>query len=406
MFAKPVGYRQFHREEHFNFQLNRWLPFLPEQELFEVAKKIENFKDWKHVMLEYAAKSEGENRLVNAAFYHRAAEFFMSKDDPDKKTAYQNFVSLFSEVAKGIAYKRAQIPYQNGYLPALVVEPKGKIKDTLVIHGGFDSFMEELFPILIDSIPGSYRVILFEGPGQGLPLREFGMTMPYNWEQPVAAVLDHFEVDTCTLLGISLGGYLATRAAAFEPRIKRVIADDVLEDFYGLLAHRVGPVKARLLDLLLKFKLKNILNALLAKAAKKDIVTAWAMEQGLQVSGAHCYYDYLKWAQSLNTRDISKNLTQDYLLLAGREDHMIPVEQFYRQARSLTNVRSFTGRIFSNEEDAGNHCHVGNYGLANEFIFSWLESIRQTAEQEVNEPNLTIDDGSATATKDTSSTAA
>src|SRR5271155_219445 len=48
---------------------------------------------------------------------------------------------------------------------------------------------------------------------------------------PVGAVLDHFGLDQVTLLGISLDGGLAIRAAAGEPRIARVICDDILTDF-------------------------------------------------------------------------------------------------------------------------------------------------------------------------------
>ena len=43
----------------------------------------------------------------------------------------------------------------------------------------------------------------------------------------MAAVLDHFGLADVTLIGLSLGGYLAPRAAAFEERIKRVVAHDV-----------------------------------------------------------------------------------------------------------------------------------------------------------------------------------
>jgi pimeloyl-ACP methyl ester carboxylesterase len=45
------------------------------------------------------------------------------------------------------------------------------------------------------------------------------------------AVLDHFGLDGVTIVGISLGGGLAIRAAAHEPRVARVIADDILTDF-------------------------------------------------------------------------------------------------------------------------------------------------------------------------------
>ncbi len=382
MFKQPVGYREFHEQEHFNFQLNRWLPYLPEKELYEVASKINNLVDWKLVMLSYAEKSESASELSHAAFYYRAAEFFMSNKDPDKKLAYDKFVSLFTRCIEDIPHRREEIPYQGGRLPAIVVEAEGEEVDTLVVHGGFDSFMEELLLQILPAREKGLRIIVFEGPGQGGALKRFNMAMPYNWEEPVAAILDYFKVIDCSLLGISLGGYLATRAAAFEPRIKRVIANDVMEDFFGCMEHRLGPAKARLLRTLLNLKLRSVVNIMLGAAAKKDIVTAWALEQGQHVSGTSSIYDYLKWTQSLNTRSISDKVKQDFLLLAGQSDHMVPLKQFYRQAESLVNVRSFTGRVFTDHEDAGSHCHVGNHGLVMELIVDWLLSRKRYSPDE------------------------
>jgi hypothetical protein len=64
---------------------------------------------------------------------------------------------------------------------------------------------------------------------------------------------------------------------------------------------------------------------------------------------------------------------QDYLLLAGSEDHFIPVEQFYQQIAALKNVRSLTARLFTSAEQAQNHCQIGNISLAIQEITSWLE---------------------------------
>jgi pimeloyl-ACP methyl ester carboxylesterase len=40
----------------------------------------------------------------------------------------------------------------------------------------------------------------------------------------VGALLDHLGLEDITLVGLSMGGYFALRAAAFAPRVKRVIA--------------------------------------------------------------------------------------------------------------------------------------------------------------------------------------
>ncbi len=63
-------------------------------------------------------------------------------------------------------------------------------------------------------------------------MHTYGHAMTHEWEKPTSVVLDYFKVDEVTLIGISLGGYLAVRAAAFEPRIKRVVTWDVMYAFF------------------------------------------------------------------------------------------------------------------------------------------------------------------------------
>jgi pimeloyl-ACP methyl ester carboxylesterase len=372
VYKNIVGYYDFHADENFNFQLNRWLPFLPENEVRDAANLISDFEDWRKVMWKFAERAESEKRFSEAAFYYRAAEFFMLSKDPQKQIAYDKFVDYHNRAEWSVIYDRVEVPYESAYLPALVVEPKGEAIDTLVVHGGFDSFAEELIHLVAPIAESGFRVILFEGPGQGLPLKKFGMPMTPAWEKPVGAVLDHFGLQECSLLGISLGGCLATRAAAMEPRVKRVIADDVLEDFFDVLCSRMGPQKASLISLFMRLGARKLINRALQKAAKSDNVIAWSFDHGMHVSGTANPFEYLQWTQQMSTKRISHKLTQDYLLLGAKDDHLIPLQQFYQQAESLTNLRSFTSRLFTSSQHASSHCQIGNQGLANRVIRDWL----------------------------------
>ncbi|MBA3906976.1 MAG: alpha/beta fold hydrolase [Pseudonocardiales bacterium] len=90
-------------------------------------------------------------------------------------------------------------------------------------------------------VAAGWDVVAFEGPGQGGALEEAGLPFVVEWERPVAAVLDHYGLDEVSLLGISLGGGLAVRAAAFEPRVRRVICDDILFDFLDVSLKQLPP---------------------------------------------------------------------------------------------------------------------------------------------------------------------
>jgi pimeloyl-ACP methyl ester carboxylesterase len=92
----------------------------------------------------------------------------------------------------------------------------------VLLHGGFDSLIEEFYAIWQRIAAAGFDVIAFEGPGQGGARALGGLTFDHDWEKPVGAVLDHFGLESAALVGISTGGYWAVRAAAREARIDRV----------------------------------------------------------------------------------------------------------------------------------------------------------------------------------------
>jgi fermentation-respiration switch protein FrsA (DUF1100 family) len=96
----------------------------------------------------------------------------------------------------------------------------------------------------------------------------------------------------------------------------------------------------------------------------------------MQVTGASSPYGYFKRTQAYVTADVSALITQEVLLLAGRDDHLVPMVHFYDQIKSLKNARSIKIRLFTAAESAGSHCQVGNYGLAFSTIVNWLDRLQ------------------------------
>jgi hypothetical protein len=64
------------------------------------------------------------------------------------------------------------------------------------------------------------------------------------------------------------------------------------------------------------------------------------------------------------TRVVRRSLPADVLLMAGAEDHCVPLSQLGDQLAILINAKSVTARMFTATEHAQNHCQVGNLGLA------------------------------------------
>jgi pimeloyl-ACP methyl ester carboxylesterase len=367
----PVGYHQFHSNKIMNYQLNRWYSFgyWRLEDLQEAALRINTLEDWKHEMVRQAEKAVADGRMVNAAFFYRSAEFFTLPDDPDKLTLYDVFQETFyGHVFDPSRAERVQVPYEGVFLPAfwLKAQPE-EAKGTLVIHGGFDSFTEEFYYMALWFSDHGYDVILFDGPGQGGARKLHDLPLTHEWEKPAKAVLDYFDVHDVTWLGFSLGGWLCFRAAAFEPRIARVIASSIIFLLPAWLY--------RLVSVFMRFPRAFI--ALARLNARLSQQERWAMHQMLYVFKADTIIDGVnKFFEFTVENQRPESVAQDVLILTGREDHFVPfgmqLKMHDRQVDVLNNARSVTGRIFTKEEHAQNHCQVGNMGLALREMEDWI----------------------------------
>ena len=382
-FKFHIGYYDdLHLEPSINFQMNRWISYLGTSALEDmqgIAPRLSDFSSYRQEFLALAEKTLSEGRNLHAAYYFRSAEFFMRQDDPAKVPTRKKFLHLLWEKYKVNESDRIAIPYKggsvNGLLPAYYFA-HDQAKNTIVLHGGFDSYIEEFFPIILYLRDAGYNVICFEGPGQGGALLESRLFLTPEWHKPVKAVLDYFNLGDVTLIGISMGGCLALRAAAYEPRIKQVIVYDVFLDWLDTSLEKLKPVGS-LLKFLLNFRASGLFNILLASIMKKSPLFDWAMHQAMLVLGVSTSYEVFLESKRYTTRDVSPLVKQNVLLMAGIEDHVIPLSHFYQQIEILKNVRSLTARLFTRDEQAQSHCQVGNLRLVVDYITHWIDSTRQ-----------------------------
>jgi pimeloyl-ACP methyl ester carboxylesterase len=266
-----------------------------------------------------------------------------------------------------------EVPYETGVLSGIRSVADGQARGTIVICGGFDSYVEDSLPMLRYFSAAGFNSIRFDGPGQGASLEDAHLAMTHEWHRPLKAVLDYFDLDDVTLIGMSLGGCLAIRAAAYEPRIRRVVADDVLTDFFECFTYQLEPAVREQLAALLKTKDDHGVDAALSQTMKKSLVMEWAIKQGMLVMGASSPSAFFHLLHNYRTDDVSALIEQDVLLLAGTED----LHQFYDQIRDLTRARSLTARLFTRQEQAHEHIQVGNPGLVYTVIRDWIEVLRE-----------------------------
>ncbi len=371
-----MPYYQLHPDQGMNFQLNRVLTYGEEagrlEEIKAIAARITDFESWYSEWVALAHRAEEEQRFLHAAYAYRMAEFFLTPDRAEKLACYHAFQRAFAQAVGDQAFERVTVPYAGSTLPAMRL-PATPEKAVVVIHGGYDSFMEEFY-LTVRALPRhGYTVILFEGPGQGEALLH-GLTFTHAWEKPTAAILDYFQLSHVALLGISWGGYLALRAAAFEPRIQQVIAYDVCYDGFEVMTHPIPVPLRQLFRLLVRAHASSAVNALIARLRQRSLLLDWAIAQGMHITGAKTPFEFYQKLTVHTMKGISHLVRQDVLLLAGQKDHYIPLEQFYRQQRALVNAHSLSARLFTVSEGGEQHCQVGYHQLAVDAITRWLDA--------------------------------
>ena len=378
----PVGYHSLHLNVSMNFQMNRLYGCVGEPEMLaemrEVAPRISTYADWKREFVALAERAAKNGHLLRSGFYWRSAEFFMMIQDPDRKSAREKFLGAIRSVYRAELGERQAVPYADGdirgHLPAYRFRPP-RAKGTIVLFGGFDSYIEEFTSVFVYLRDTGYDVIAFEGPGQGGALEESGLVMTAEWHKPISAVLDHFALERVTLIGMSLGGCLVMRAAAFETRVERVIAYDVLTSFKEVNLRQTRRGVRGVLKMLLWLRAATIVNWLIGRVAKTNPVGEWGIQQGMHVTGTYTAFEYLHSVAQFETKSVSASIGQDVLLLGGSEDHYVPIEQLQDQIKMLSGPRSITARFFTRSESAQNHCQVGNFGLALRTIVNWLDEM-------------------------------
>jgi len=299
---------------------------------------------------------------MRACTYQRTSEFLLPPDDPKRAESFDTIRSYFIKGLDtlGVPYELITVPYGTASLRALYYPgPQGaEAKPLLMFGGGFDSILEEYYPNFAEAaLTRGYSVLTYEGPGQGQALRKYGLPYTPEWEKPVEAVLDEFirshpRPSKIVLIGMSMGGYFAPRAAAFEERITGVVAYDTCYDF--------GEVATR------------VVSAAKNPEALKNIGVSWAYSNARWTMATKGVDDTLNACAAYTLAPVADRIRQDVLILEGTEDHFIPFHQTADLQKALVNARSVTTRTFDGPSGGAGHCQPGALTLYHAAVFDWL----------------------------------
>ncbi len=238
-------------DERVQAAIRNWAPRFISQgvdynDFFRTTARIEKWKDWCRewsvtgdLHYELAVQAEARQHSVTAGQAYIAAALcyhfgkFLFQESPDEYlSAGRQSIGAF---AKGLRLldpsgERIEIPLDGATMVGTLRRPQAAQKPPLVLLlPGLDSTKEEFFYWEEVFLERGLATFSLDGPGQG----ECGYTSHVrpDYEVAVSCLLDalagraDIDLGRVGLAGVSLGGYYAPRAMAFEPRVKAAVAN-------------------------------------------------------------------------------------------------------------------------------------------------------------------------------------
>lgn len=381
MFTEYTGNRQF------DLQLNRtFAPILHRPGMDKIAAttlpRLRTTMQITALAQHLAERFESGGDADAAWRLYELAAFYLGADDPRKHRYIDAMSHSFDEAHRGLALTRHAVPYRGGELTAMhwEVDPADRAQapegtpTTLVMMNGFDGYAEEIIDFASHFPTRPFDIIAFDGPGQGHTALA-GMPLEPQWERPTEAVLDYFGIDNAAALGVSFGGYLVMRAAAYCPRITRVIAFDMM---YRLLDGLTMPLP-RALRPFANAVIENprparLIDAGLEMVSRLSADLSWKLQQARHLTGLHRPSQVLQAFGDYTMEPLDGRIHQPCLVLAGDADQYVPFERLGDVRRALRNAVSLEVHAFhhAQDPDMAQHCQIGDLDRAFAIMGEWL----------------------------------
>jgi pimeloyl-ACP methyl ester carboxylesterase len=342
--------------------------------VYDIAQKIDF----------YRFPISARNAMFRASTYFRSADFYLHGNPSDPRinslwfqqaAAFDTALSLLP-----VAGKRVILEGGSFEIPTIYYAAAGPMKrrPTLIIGGGYDGSQEELYHQMGKAASDrGYNVITYEGPGQATVRRDQSLGFIVEWEKVVTPVVDYLytlpEVDTSAvaLAGLSFGGFLAPRAAAFEHRLAAVIALDGLYEFGGLLLQQFPPTLTAL------FKTGNQTafdSAVDAARSNPNTSTKlrWFVDQGTWAFNTPSPFDWMTQLQAYTLEGIVDQIHCPVFVADAQDDLFFPGEG--QVLASKLGNRS-TYHQFQTADGAGGHAGVGSFVMQNQVTLDWYQNV-------------------------------
>ena len=277
-----------------------------------------------------AGEDEARGRTLSAGEkYGRAATYLMTAErlqrhgSAGREAAYRKMLDCFARYLR-LAQEpaeRVEVPYGGksiaGYFyPSRTAGPA----PCMIFVNGLDSTKEMIYGSGFAQALARRGVatLMVDQPGVGEALRLHGLTAVAQAERWASPLVDHLQsradvrAEGIGIIGWSLGGYYAPRAAAFEPRLRCCVAWGANYNWGELQKRR------------------------LAREGSNPVPHYW--EHVMWVWGAASMAEFMALTPDINLLGVLDRIRVPALVTHGANDRQIPLDHAQRTYDDLVNI--------------------------------------------------------------------
>jgi dienelactone hydrolase len=296
---------------------------------------------------------------ARAANYLCQAERMQSAKAPGRLDTYRRVLDLQHNAMarKDPRLSRVAVRYEGTTLPAYFSQAPATDNGpapVMIMWNGLDSTKEHMYSSghWAELAARGISALMVDCPGSGEALRLQGLTARVDTEAWATACVDYLltrdDVDPAAigLVGWSLGGYYAPRAAAFEKRLALVVAWGANHDW--------GAVQRRRLQ----------------REGERPVPHYW--DHVLWVWGQDSLEEFIEFAANVNLDGVVEKITVPFLIAHGEGDRQIPLEYAHRSYNQAVASPKRELRIFTAEEGGAEHIGLDHLPHVSAFIADWV----------------------------------
>ena len=323
-----------------------------------------------------------QDTRFSAATYFRRADFFLHENwtNPLINSLWVEQTAQFDKAIASLPIpgERIQLPSKEGNFTVEAIwyaASQRKNQPTLIVGNGYDAAQEDSYhDYVVPALARGWNCITYEGPGQPTVRRNQNLGFVPQWEHAVTPVVDYLltkkksYVDTkrLVLLGNSFGGYLAARAAAFEPRLSALILIDGVWDTYEAFSSQLPSDILGIYEAGNYTQFDQIVTSV-RESGKLPTAAAWGLDQGLWAFHTHSPSNFFNQIKKFNLKDIYKQIKMPVFIGEATLDTVFlgQPQKVKKALGSQAVLHPFTGV-------AGYHCAVGAGQELTRTIHAWL----------------------------------